>query len=90
MISYTLKWIEDSGLKGSFIPALVRQQLKPCVSEALVVCPNIHKKPLVQYLNSEDFNFTLSVKLETYETDDPTSGTMEALSKLASTGQCKV
>jgi hypothetical protein len=58
------------------------------LSDVLLVCPSAHKEALGQYFNSEDYSYTLNVKIEVYETDDPTSGTMEALSKIAS--KCQV
>lgn len=58
------------------------------VLDVLIVCPGLHSKEISNYLESDEANTTLNIKLDAYDMEDPTTGTMEVLSKVAS--RCQV
>lgn len=82
MLSYVLTWIEDSGLKGTFHRPLHRECTSIPYTDVMLACPASHSRALTNYLDSDESSNGLNISLEPFDTEDPTTGSMEVLAKV--------
>ena len=86
MISYTLAWLEESGINGTtevlFPPVFIYSDFQT-ILDVLIICPNFHKRSISHYIQSyptsEDHS---SMRIEFQTHDQPfelSSGTCALL-----------
>ena len=66
LIEYTLSWIDQSGIKGSW-PLFVYLCLLITSSDVLLICPTIHRPALHHYIHSDAPSSNLHIDLQTYD-----------------------